>query len=133
MRSSSRSKFPVRASRTVRQLCADGPMLKQTIRFTEPNNPVIARSVARPHKAKGTRGQTTYKAHGRLIKVGPAFDKLISKYANKKVVLHDRQTEKPQSPGKAIQPNKMAQKATQQVLTVHIFHQPTHPSPLMSG
>jgi hypothetical protein len=43
-----------------------------------------------PHKAKkGTHMRSTYNAHGRLIKAGPTFDQLLSKYASKKVVLLD--------------------------------------------
>jgi hypothetical protein len=33
-----------------------------------------------PHKAKKeTQGQSTYNAHGRLVKAGPTFDQLLSK------------------------------------------------------
>jgi hypothetical protein len=39
---------------------------------------------------KGTREQNTHNTHGRLVKVGPTFDQLLSKYASKKVVLRDR-------------------------------------------
>jgi hypothetical protein len=49
-----------------------------------------------PHKAKkGTQRQSTYNAHGRLVKAGPTFDQLLSKYASKKVVLRDRPPKKP--------------------------------------
>jgi hypothetical protein len=41
-----------------------------------------------PHKTKkGMQGQSTYNAHGRLVKAGSTFDRLLSKYASKKVVL----------------------------------------------
>jgi hypothetical protein len=47
----------------------------------------------RPHKErKETQGKST---HGRLVKVDPTFDQLLSKYTSKKVVLCDRPTKKP--------------------------------------
>jgi hypothetical protein len=71
----------------------------------------------RPHKArKETQGQST---HGRLVKAGPTFDQLLSKYASKKAVLCDRPTNKPRSPAKTKRPNKTARKATQQALHIH--------------
>jgi hypothetical protein len=46
-----------------------------------------------PHKArKETQVQSK---HGGLVKVGPTFDQLLSKYPRKKVVLCDRPTKKP--------------------------------------
>jgi hypothetical protein len=71
----------------------------------------------RPHKArKETQGQNT---HGRLVKASPTFDRLLSKYANKKVVLCDRPTMKPWSPAKTKLSNKMARKVTQQASPIH--------------
>jgi hypothetical protein len=50
-----------------------------------------------PHKErKETQGKST---HGRLVKAGPTFDPLLSKYASK-VVLCNRPTKKPRSPAK---------------------------------
>jgi hypothetical protein len=57
--------------------------------------------------------------HGRLVKTGPTFDQLISKYARKKVVLHNRPTKKPRWPAKTKRPNKTAWKVTQQASHVH--------------
>jgi hypothetical protein len=56
--------------------------------------------------------QSTYNAHGRLVKISPTFDQLLSEYASKKVVLHDRPTKKVRSPAKTKRPNKTTQKAT---------------------
>jgi hypothetical protein len=43
-----------------------------------------------PYKAKKeTHEQSTYNTHGQLVKAGPTFDQLLSKYASKKVVLRD--------------------------------------------
>jgi hypothetical protein len=73
-----------------------------------------------PHKEKkGTQGQSTYSTHGQLVKVGPAFDQLLSKYANKNIVLRDWPTKKPRSPAKTKRPNKMAQKVTKQASPIH--------------
>jgi hypothetical protein len=73
------------------------------------------------HKAKKwMQGQNTCNAHGRLVKAGPAFDQLLSKYASKKVVLRNRPIKKPRTK----RPNKTAQKATQQAMSIH---------PLMPG
>jgi hypothetical protein len=70
-----------------------------------------------PHKArKETQGQST---HVRLVKAGPTFGQLLSKYASKKVVLCDRPTKKPRPPDKTKQSNKMARKATQQASPIH--------------
>jgi hypothetical protein len=66
------------------------------------------------------QGQSTCNAHGRLVKVGPAFDQLLSKDASKKVVLPNRPTKKPQTKWS----NKTTRKATHQVLSIH---------PVMSG
>jgi hypothetical protein len=39
-----------------------------------------------PHKVKKqTREKRTYNTHGRMVKVGPTFDQLLSQYASKKV------------------------------------------------
>ena len=73
-----------------------------------------------PHKArKETRGQSQHDAHGRLVKVGPTFDQFLAKIASKKTVPRDRSTKKPRSPARTKQPNKTAQKATQQASHVH--------------
>jgi hypothetical protein len=80
-----------RASQTVQALGADRPMLMQTVRLTSHNQ-----RRRPPHKAtKETRGQSTYNTHGRLVKADPTFSQLLSKYANKKVVLRDRPTKQP--------------------------------------
>jgi hypothetical protein len=69
-----------------------------------------------PHKAKkGMQGQSTCNTHGRLVKVGPAFDQLLYKYASKKVVLRNRPTKKPQTK----RSNKTAPKATHQAPSIH--------------
>jgi hypothetical protein len=72
------------------------------------------------------QGQSTCNAHGRLVKVGPTFDQLLSKYASKKVVLRDQPTNKPPSLAKTKRPNKMARKEAQQA-------SPIHPSAVMLG
>jgi hypothetical protein len=47
-----------------------------------------------PHKTeKETQEQSTYNTHGQLVKAGPIFDQLLSKYVSKKVVLRDRPVE----------------------------------------
>jgi hypothetical protein len=66
------------------------------------------------------QGQNTCNTHGRLVKAGPTFDQLLSRYANKKVVLRNRPGKKPRT--KRL--NKTAQKATQQASPIH---------PMMSG
>lgn len=61
------------------------------------------------------QGQSTCNAHGRLVKAGPTFDQLLSKYASKMVILCNRQATKPRTK----QPNKTARKATQQTSPIH--------------
>jgi hypothetical protein len=61
------------------------------------------------------QGQSTCNAHGRLVKVGPTFDQLLSKYASKKAVLCNQPAKKPRTK----QPNKTARKATQQASLIH--------------
>jgi hypothetical protein len=69
-----------------------------------------------PHKAKkGVQGQSTCNTHGRLVKANPAFDQLLSKYASKKVVLHNRPTKKPWTK----RSNKTARKVTQHASPIH--------------
>jgi hypothetical protein len=72
-------------------------------------------------RKKGTQRQIKHNAHGRLVKVGPTFDQLLSKYGSKEAVLHDRPTKKPRSPAKTKRPNKMAQKAAQQALPINLM------------
>jgi hypothetical protein len=82
------------------------------------------------HEAsKKTQGQSTY---SRLIKADPTFDQLLSKNASKKTVPRDRSTKKPRSPAKTKRPNKTAQKATQQALSVHPMR-PGYFSPVYSS
>jgi hypothetical protein len=80
----------------------------------------MARGVDLHKKQKRRYRDKTYNAHGRLVKVDPTFDQLLSKYASKKVVLHDRPTKKPRSPAKTKRPNKTARKATQQASHIHL-------------
>jgi hypothetical protein len=40
----------------------------------------------------------TFKAAGRLVKSGPTFDQLLSKYVKKKADSSDRPTKRPRSP-----------------------------------
>jgi hypothetical protein len=40
----------------------------------------------------------TFKAAGRLVKTGPTFDQLLSKYVKKKIGPSDRPTKQPRSP-----------------------------------
>jgi hypothetical protein len=69
-----------------------------------------------PHKAKkGMQGQNTCNAHGRLVKVGPTFNQLLSKYASKKVVLRNRPAKKHRT--KRL--NKTARRVTQQASPIH--------------
>jgi hypothetical protein len=102
------------------------------------STPLCGRSAAHAqrrqpsHKGKKwTQGQSKHNAYGRLVKAGPTFDQVLSKYASKKVVLCDRPTKKPRSPSKTKQSNKMARKVTQQASPIHpmmlgYFHPPTH-------
>jgi hypothetical protein len=46
----------------------------------------------------GTWKTNTFKAAGRLVKTGPTFDQLLSKYVKKKVVPSDRPAKRPRSP-----------------------------------
>jgi hypothetical protein len=46
----------------------------------------------------GTWKTNTFKAAGRLVKSGPTFDQLLSKYVKKKVVPSDRPAKRPRSP-----------------------------------
>jgi hypothetical protein len=49
-----------------------------------------------PHKArKRMQGQSTCNTYGRLVKAGPTFDQLLSKYISKKAVLLNQRTKKP--------------------------------------
>jgi hypothetical protein len=103
------------ASRTVRRLCADGPMLCRW--FGQPSRtfcPWTEAPISTQSK-KGMQGQNTCNAHGRLVKVSPTFDQLLSKYASKKIVLGNRPAKKPQTKW----PNKTARKATQQASPIH--------------
>jgi hypothetical protein len=73
-----------------------------------------------PHKAKKEmQEQSTHSTHGQLVKVGPAFDQLHSKYVSKKAVLHDRPTKKPRASAKTKRSNKIARKVTQQASPLH--------------
>jgi hypothetical protein len=108
------------ASWTVRHLRTDSLSLKQTVRMTQSYCPPMARGVGvHTTQKKETHEQSTYSAHGRLVKVSHTFDQLLSKYASKKVVLRDRPTKKPRSPAKTKRPNKIVQKATQQASHIH--------------
>jgi hypothetical protein len=42
----------------------------------------------------------TFKAFGRMVKVGPTFDQLLSKYVKKRVGLNDRLAKRPHSPSR---------------------------------
>jgi hypothetical protein len=73
-----------------------------------------------PHKAKtGTEWQSTYDAHGWLVKADPTFDQLLSKFASKKAILRDRPTKKPRSPAKIKWKNKTTRKVRQQASPIH--------------
>jgi hypothetical protein len=73
-----------------------------------------------PHKAKKEmQEQSTHSTHGQLVKVGPAFDQLHSKYVSKKAVLHDRPTKKPRASAKTKRSNKITRKVTQQASPLH--------------
>jgi hypothetical protein len=76
----------------------------KTFRLTQPDNSSMARGLdLYTKRGRGCMG----KAHiMRLIKVVPTFDQLLSKYANKKVVLRDRPTEKPRSHAKTKRPER---------------------------
>jgi hypothetical protein len=47
----------------------------------------------------GTWKTNTFKAAGRLVKTGPTFDQLLSKYVKKKAGPRDRPAKRPRSPG----------------------------------
>jgi hypothetical protein len=111
-----------RASWTVLHLCADGPVLMRTARRW-PEASVSTQS------KEGDQRQSTCNAHGRLVKVVPTLDQLLSKYINKKVVLRDWPTKKPQAPAKTKRPNKTAQKATPQAPPIHPMMPGYLPSP----
>jgi hypothetical protein len=95
-----------RASQTVCHLRADGLVLRQTVGLTQPDSLSMARGVSLHTKArKETQGQS---AHGRLVKVDPTFDQLLSKYARTKVVLCDHQQRNPGHPLKQNDPKSDA-------------------------
>jgi hypothetical protein len=75
---------------------ADGLVLRQTVRLTQPDSPPMARGVS-VHTKLGKRRQ---RPHGWLVKAGLTFDQLLAKYAGKKAVLCDRPRKKPRSPTK---------------------------------
>jgi hypothetical protein len=96
-------------------------VLRQMVRLTQPDGPPMTRGVDLHTKGKrGTQGKTTYNTHGRVVKVGPTFDQLLSNYASKKVGLHDWPTKKPRSLAKTKSPNKTTQNATQQASPIHL-------------
>jgi hypothetical protein len=104
----------------VRHLRADGSVLRQTVRLTQPDNPHMDKGVTLHTKqGKRRKGKAHMVGPGRLLKADPTFDQLLSKSARKKTVLRDRSTKKPRSPSKMKRPNKMARKATQQASPIH--------------
>jgi hypothetical protein len=110
--SSSRTKLPDSS-------ITDGPMLKKMVQLTQLDSVPMTRGVGLHLKQKrGHRGKTQF-TYGRLVKVGPTFDQLFSKYASKKAILRDRSIKKHWSPAKIKRPNKTARKATQRESPIH--------------
>ena len=81
-----------------------------------------------PYKAKNdTQEQSTYKTHGRLVKVDLTFDQLHSKNASKKTILRDRPTKKLQSRAKTKRPKRQCNKHRLFIPWCQdTFHPPTH-------
>jgi hypothetical protein len=90
---------------------ADGPVPRRGWSVTSPDGP--ERSSGRSDNAKeprrprtfkprrpeiGTWKTNTFKAASRLVKTGPTFDQLLSKYVKKKAGPRDRPAKRPRSP-----------------------------------
>jgi hypothetical protein len=89
----------------------DGPTHRRGRSGTTPNGPKNSsrrsgptQDSQRPRTFKsrrpeiGTWKTNTFKAASRLVKTGPTFDQLLSKYVKKKVGPSDRPTKRPRSP-----------------------------------
>jgi hypothetical protein len=89
----------------------DGPAHRRGRSGTPPDGPENssgrsgrAQDSQRPRTFKprrpeiGTWKTNTFKAAGRLVKAGPTFDQLLSKYVKKKVGPSDRPVKRPRSP-----------------------------------
>jgi hypothetical protein len=90
---------------------SDGPTHRRRTSGTTPDGPDNSsgrsdhtQDPQRPRTFKprrpeiGTWKTNTFKAAGRLVKSGPTFDQLLSKYVKKKVGPSDRPTKRPRSP-----------------------------------
>jgi hypothetical protein len=90
---------------------SDGPMHRHRRSGTTMNGPEIASGRSdhtqdpqrprtfKPRRPKiGTWKTNTFKAVGRLVKSGPTFDQLLSKYVKKKAGPSDRPAKRPRSP-----------------------------------
>jgi hypothetical protein len=106
-----RSRSPCCASRTVRRTGADGLRPRWTVRRIPADGPENSSGQSdhtqdpqRPRTFKprrpeiGTWKTNTFKAAGRLVKSGPTFDQLLSKYVKKKAGPSDRPAKRPRSP-----------------------------------
>jgi hypothetical protein len=72
------------------------PMLR--ISDNLPQNPQRPRTFKLRRPEIGTWKINTFKAAGRLVKSGPTFDQLLSKYVKKKAGPSDRPAKRPHSP-----------------------------------
>jgi hypothetical protein len=90
---------------------SDGPMHRRRRSETTPDGPENSsgrsdhtQDPQRPRTFKprrpeiGTWKTNTFKVAGRLVKSGPTFDQLLSKYVKKKADLSDRPAKRPRSP-----------------------------------
>jgi hypothetical protein len=83
-------------TRTVRSFSGRSEDLRRTVRLH--SGPATTTYIQTMTTEDRYVEKNTFKAAGRLVKSGPTFDQLLSKYVKKKVVLSDRPAKRPRSP-----------------------------------